>query len=170
MVGETHMTHQNGNGRSTAPPVVFSRNMSQLAHDVVELGELQASLVRLEIEGWWKQLIVPAVLLVVALVIGLSSMPVLILSGAYGLQQATSLSLAVCLLISGGGAVLLAAVIGAIGWAKLKSAQAPLSESRRELSRNVRWIKSVLQHKAGPSQALRTTQPKPGGNYERNFN
>lgn len=165
------MTHRNGNGRSTAPPLVFSRNMSQLAHDVVELAELQSSLVRLELQGWWKQLIVPAVLLVVAIVIGLSCMPVLILSAAYGLQQATSLSLALCLLISGAVAAVLAAMIAWLGWAKLKAAQVPLSESRRELSRNIRWIKSVLQHKAGPSQALRTTQPtKPGGNYERNFN
>jgi len=38
--------------------------MSQLAHDVVELAELQSALVRLELEGWWKQLVMPAALLV----------------------------------------------------------------------------------------------------------
>ena len=171
MVGETNMTHQNGNGKSTAPPLVFSRNMSQLAHDVVELAELQSALVRLEFQGWWKQLVVPCGLLIVSVVIALSCMPVLVLSAAYGLQQVTSLSLALCLLIAGGVGAAIAVVMALVGWSKLKAAQAPLSESRRELSRNIRWIKSVLQHRAGPSQALRSAHPtKPGGTYERDFN
>lgn len=144
--------------------------MSQLAHDVVDLAELQTSLIQIELHGWWKKLLMPAAILVASLVIGLSCMPILILSAAYALQLSTSWSLALCLCIAGLGAAVLAVIVGLVGWSKLKAAQSPLSESRKEFSRNIRWIKSVLQHRAGPTQALRTSNPiKPGGTNERNI-
>jgi hypothetical protein len=82
--------------------------------------------------------------------------PVFIVSGAYGLAAATSLGMGWCLLIAGGIALAIAGIIGWVGLSRLKSAQVPLRESRRELSQNVRWIKSVLQHRARPAKALQT--------------
>lgn len=149
------MTHPNG--KPTAPPVAVARNMSQLAHDVVELAELQTAMIRLELHGWWKKLLLPSGLLVAAAAIALGCIPILILSAAYGLAQATSLSMALCLLIAAVGAAVIAAGIGWLGWIRLQVAQAPLSESRRELSRNLRWVKTVLKYRAKPSAALNST-------------
>ena len=148
------------NGKPTSPPIAVARNMSQLAHDVVELAELQSALIRLELQGWWKQLVLPTMLMVTGAVLALSCLPVLIVSAGIGLAFATDWSVALCLLLAAVGAVLIAALIGAIGWMRFKAAQAPLSESRRELGRNLRWLKTVLKHRASPSAALSSTVSK----------
>lgn len=152
MVGKAQMIHHNG--KTSSPPVAVARNMSQVAHDVVELAELQSALVKLELSGWWKQLVFPTVLLIIAGIVALSCLPILVLSLAYGLAALTSLELGWCLLIASASCLVIAAIIGLVGWMKLKAAQAPLTESRRELSQNLRWIKSVLKQRARPSNAL----------------
>jgi hypothetical protein len=123
MVGETQMIHHNG--KTTSPPVAVARDMSQVAHDVVELAELHAALVKIEVQQWGQKLFFPAALLIVAAILGCSCVPVLLLSGAYALAQATALSLAWSLLIVGGAGVLLAGLTAWIGWRGFKKAISP---------------------------------------------
>lgn len=148
------MTHHNG--KSTAPPVAVARSMQQLAHDVVELAELQTAMIQLELKGWWKQLVAPIAFFAIAFLLAVSSIPILILSGAYGLHVATDLGMGWSLLIAAGVSLLIGGIVGYLGLRALKAAHAPLEESRRELSQNVRWIKTVLQHQARPSRVVRS--------------
>src|SRR5690242_2926374 len=70
MVEQTQMTEHNGhNGKSSSPLVTAARDVRQVAHDVVELAELQAIMARVELQGWWKQFVVPIVLVMIAAVI-----------------------------------------------------------------------------------------------------
>jgi hypothetical protein len=154
MVDETQMTHHNG--KPIAPPVAVARTLNCLAHDVVELAELQGAMFKFEMQGWWKKLIAPAMLLVISVVIAMGCVPVLLFGLAYGLSEATSLSMAVSLLIVAASSLVVAVILGLVGWSLLKACSSPFSQSTRELSQNLRWIKATLKHSAPPSEALRT--------------
>lgn len=146
------MIQHNG---QTSPFSKVARDVRHVAHDVVELSELQAGLLKTELQGWWKQFILPVSLIAVASVIAACSVVVLLMSAGHGIAAWAEISLALGLLCAGGGAVLIAGVVGGIGWALLKSARSPCPESTREFSRNLRWIKTVLKD-AGRAESRQT--------------
>lgn len=136
------------------PPMAVARTMSQLAHDVVELAELQSALVRLELEGVRQKIAAPVVLLGVTAIVGITCIPLMMVSGALGLTELTGWPLWASLLAVAAVGLVVAVICGLVGWGKVKALSSPLPESRREWSRNMRWIKSVLRHKASPTSAL----------------
>ena len=150
------MTQQNG---KVSPLTRVARDVRHVAHDVVELTELQTTLFKTELGGFWKQLVMPVVLFGLLGILVVSCTVVLLLSGAYQLVESASLSLPLALLLTGLGGLLLAAVLGTVGWTLLKKSRAPCPESARELGRNLRWIKTVLkdvvQHPATPRPGCR---------------
>jgi len=152
LVDETHMTKHNG--KPIAPPVAVARNLHLLAHDVVELVELQSAMAKLEMQDWWKRLITPGVLLVVSVIVALGCIPIFLFSAAHGLAEAASMSLWLALLIVAAVSALLAGVLALVGWKKLVACQAPLRQSKQELGRNLRWIKATLKHSAPPSDVV----------------
>lgn len=135
--------------------MAMARSLNSLAHDVVELAELQTAMFRMEVGGWWGRLVLPGVLLISAIIFGLGCIPILLLSAAHGMTQAAGVPLPLSLLIVGGAVAAVAALMGWAGYRRLKACHSPFRESQRELSRNLRWIKSTLKHSAPPHQALR---------------
>lgn len=143
------------NGKSS-PLATVARDVGQVAHDVVELAELQTALVKTELQGWWKQFVLPGVLFVLATVIACCSLLILIVSAGLKLAEAASLSLPLALFLTACGAAVIALLIAVGGWILVKKAHGPLEASTRELSRNLRWIKSALKDAARSPATNRT--------------
>jgi hypothetical protein len=152
------MSAHNGHNGKTSPFVTVARDVSQVAHDFVELAELQAALARIELSGWWKQFILPTVLIVVGSVLGLICLPILLAAAAMQLSVAAEISLPLALLIVGAGTGAMGLVVILVAYTKFKNMRGPLQESRQELSRNLRWIKRTLK---GSNPAKSATNPQP---------
>jgi hypothetical protein len=150
MVDETQMTQHNGHGKGS-PLAAVVRDVRHVAHDVVELAELQTSLAKTELQGWWKQFIVPVVLLATVGILVASCILILLASASLTLAESASISLPLALLLVALGSLVTAGAMGAVAWGLIKKARAPLQESARELRQNVRWIKTVLRNVAHPS-------------------
>jgi uncharacterized protein YacL len=132
------------NGKSS-PLANVARDVSQVAHDVVELAELQVALLKTEVQGWWKQFIMPVVLATSASVILICCLLLLMASAALQLAESTDLSLALSVLLTACGGMIIALILAVVGYSIVKKARGPLEESKLELSRNLRWIKAALK-------------------------
>ena len=131
--------------RSDSPPRAVARNTAEFVHDVVTLVELQASLLKVDVQQCLARMIVPGVVLAIGAVLVLSCMPILLAGVAllmvelFGWSHAQGFFFALgCGLLIGGGAALWAV------W-RLKNSFADLKRSRDEFSQNVAWVKQVLK-------------------------
>ena len=94
------MIQHNGNGRSkTSPLSTVVHDVRHVAHDVVELAELQANLAKAELQGWWKQFITPIALFLVAALVVSCCVLLLMSSAALKLAEAAEISVPLALLI-----------------------------------------------------------------------
>ena len=134
----------NGRIRDEEPNVATS--FSGLAHDVIELGELQARLLALDV----KKTSVDARMAFVLTVVGASFLLCSISVGLFALAEllheelkwdksTADLVTAVVGVVLGGG-------ILAAAWHQWQSGMSALTRSREELSRNVAWLKMSLRN------------------------
>jgi hypothetical protein len=150
------MMRQNGNSESPARAV--ARNMKELSHDAITLAELQGQLLVTEVRQWRQSITLPAVLMGVAALIALGSVPVLLLSLASALVEFGQMSQSLSRLLAAMAGMIVAGFIAVVGRRKLSSASLKLERSREEFQRNLRWIKRVLKNKAHcpePAAAVR---------------
>jgi len=140
----------NTNGRipTDEPNVVTS--FSGLAHDVIEMAELQAQLLSLDVNSTGRNARGAFVLTVVGASFLLSSISVGLFAVAQflvenlGWSQSAGDFVAALIGIAAGGAVLAGA------WYRWQSGLSSLTRSRDELSRNIAWVKSSLRRQAVP--------------------
>jgi hypothetical protein len=153
MVGETKM-NTNGRVRSKDPKVMTS--FADLAHDVIELAELQSKLFTLDVKSSAQKTRTSLLLAAAGACVLLGSIPVALFALAevfveqLGWSEAGGFAVAtlIGLVISGG---LLAA-----GWMRFKSGLNTMHRSREELSRNIAWIKASLR---SPPAASSESEP-----------
>ena len=150
------MTQHNGHNGKASPLATVARDVSQVAHDVVELAELQAAMARIELQGWWKQFILPVALSLVAALFAACCVLLLLVSAALQLAESAELSIPLSLLIVGVGTAILAGGLVAGAYAILKKVHGPLQQSKQEFTRNLRWIKTALK---SSTRAAATSQP-----------
>lgn len=139
----------NGRARTDKPNVATS--FGDLAHDVIELTELQAELLAMDVRDTSRSVRLGVVLGAAGIVLFLGSVPVLLAALAYllieqrGWSHAAGFGAAtlVGLLLSGG-------VLGAAWW-RLRTSVVTLHRSRDELRRNISWVKSSLRNRAQPN-------------------
>lgn len=129
-----------------APNRVMRRSIRQLSSDVITLAELQTELLKVDLKDWSKSIIRACVAGAAALVILLASLPVLLISLGYFLEQWTELSLGASMLAAAGVGVLIAAICGSIALWSLKRDQTILQRFSEELRKNIRWLKEVLSN------------------------
>ena len=138
----------NGNESTTSttlPPPSVSHGLSQLGSDVMTLMELQAELLKVDLREWFRSCVGALLLLAVALTVSLASLPVLMFSLAYTLNDVADISMPLALLIAGGAGLLIAVISTLVALRLMKRDASILSRSAAELRRNVRWLKAVLQ-------------------------
>jgi hypothetical protein len=141
------------NGPVKTPARAMTRNVSQLGSDVITLVELQTELLQVDLREWAQGFVKSVVAMVAALVLLLSSLPVLLISLGYFINQMSDLSLAASMLIAAGVGILVGAILAGVGVWLLKREQGMLHRFRRELKHNVAWLKQVLSNPTGATAA-----------------
>lgn len=136
------------NGRRTGARQV-SRNVSDFAHDVITLAELQAQLVACDLREGKSQAIGPLVLMVAGLVLALGSTPVFLFGIGWLLVNYAEWSESAALLTSAGCGLMLAGGVACLGWRGLRSAIAVMSRSQNEFTQNIQWLKAALTRSRG---------------------
>src|SRR5688572_6887891 len=157
MVEQKKMTQHNGHNGKTSPFVSVARDVSQVAHDVVELAELQAALARTELQGWWKQFIMPVVLLLIGAVVAASCILLLMASAALQLSEVAELSVPLSLLLVAVAGIVLTLALSGAAYLLIKKTRGPLQQSKQELTRNLRWIKTALKTSTQPAMGNRAS-------------
>ena len=153
MVAETQVNPKNGkNGSSTASPGV-ARSTGELLADALTLAELQGKLLTIDVQDDLRKLITPLVLLATGAVLGLSCLPIVLVTVALGLIAGAELAPWLAFLISLGIGLAVAAVLLAAGVWCLRNQLTFFVRSRAEWQQNVRWFKSLVK-RLGTGRAL----------------
>jgi len=131
----------------------FVGNAVDAIHDVVELVELQAKLLAADTATARHKIILPTVLLLVGCCLLLGTIPVALMSLAevfvnYIEWPQWLASGAAC-----GCGLLLATTMLLFGWYRMKSGFNEFDNSRKELQRNVAWIKCRLRNQQSSTAA-----------------
>ena len=140
-----HQAKVNTNGRPPADEPNVAASFSGLAHDAIELAELQAQLLKLDAKAAARNGGASLVLAVVGICLLLGCVPVVLLALAevivaqYGWSRAGALGAAAAIGFA------LSAGACAIAWYRLRTGLGTLKRSRDELNRNLAWIKANLK-------------------------
>src|SRR5262245_49796173 len=87
--------HENqSNGRGASAPRVVARNLAELSHDALTLGDLQMRLFWADARRLLRDLVYPGILLLVGVVLVLGCVPFALSTIAIALDEATRLTLA----------------------------------------------------------------------------
>jgi hypothetical protein len=145
----------NGRVRDEEPNVATS--FSGLAHDVIELGELQVQLFVHDVKSTTQKTRTSLLLGVVGACVLLGTVPVVLFALAelfverFDWSRSAGFALAALIGMAASAGFLAAA------WSKLSTGLNSMQRSRDELNRNIAWIKSSLRRqptpKADPNQA-----------------
>ncbi|TVS19525.1 MAG: phage holin family protein [Planctomycetaceae bacterium] len=157
MVDETTMNLQNES--KPTPPSGVANDMAELTSDVMSLAQLQFELFTTDCRTGMRGLLTPVVLLLGAGIAAIGTVPVGLLLMAELLVQVAGLSRVAALSIAVLSGLLMAVVLGAVGWSVSRGVGRVFKRSREELIRNLAWIKHSLH---GP-EASPTKPPQIDG-------
>lgn len=138
----------NTNGQSKSGEPNIAASFSGLAHDVIELAELQAQLFTLDIKSTSEKTRTSLVLAVAGACALLGSVPVALFALGELFQKFLGISEAAGFGLAALVGVVLSAVLMMAAWSNFKSGEASMRRSREELSRNLAWVKSNLRGRA----------------------
>jgi hypothetical protein len=136
----------NGQSRNDSPGVATS--FAGLTHDVIELAELQAQLLALDMKSTSRKARTSLVLIVIGVCVLLGTVPVALMTFAelliqqFGWSNAAGFASATLL-----GVLLAAGILGA-AWARFRAGVVTMQRSREEFNRNIAWVKSSLRNRA----------------------
>lgn len=154
-----HQAEVNTNGKAQATPNVAA-SFSHLAHDAIELAELQAKLLKLDAQVAARNGGMSIALLVVAACLLLGCMTIALVALAEFLAAEFDWSRAGAFAASAAVGFALSGIVGTAALFRIKSALAALERSRDEFNRNTAWIKANLkQWKGDPPTATPASRP-----------
>lgn len=137
-------TKMNGRSVAQSPAAGVGRNLAGLNHDLITLGELQAQLLAVDLRDAGSASLLPVILLTLALLIALGTMPVVLLGIGWVLVNVAGLGEGAAFLVVSAVALGTVAALSWWSWRELSAAVGILKRSQQELKENVRWIKQVL--------------------------
>ena len=144
MVGQETL-RRGHNGPAERPANAIRRNLSDLAHDVVTLLELQANLFKLDLRDTATRSILPAVFLVGGVFLLIACLTVGLAAFSYILVEQAGWSLAASFGLGALVGLLLGGLLLFAGWLRLRKGLDTVSRSREEFARNLSWFKQVLK-------------------------
>jgi hypothetical protein len=152
-----HNHNHNGDGMykttKTVSDNTFGRrvnladNLSDVAHDITQLVELQGQLFLVDVKEAQQQLKLPIVMAIAGSLLALCAMPLLLVALAQGLMLAglaswLSYALVGILGLACGGLLLWQS------WRSTKDSALVLDRSRAELAQNIAWLKQMLKSRS----------------------
>ena len=120
------------------------QGVAGLLHDVMTLGELQLKLLGVDLKETTGRAVLPLVLLTVAAVLSLATLPLLLVALAQGLRDGLGWPAALATLASIGVGLLFAGLLALVAYLKIRTAFNPLARSGQEFSRNMASLKAAL--------------------------
>jgi uncharacterized membrane protein YqjE len=138
----------NHNGAPTGHEPTITKSFSRLAHDVIELSELQARLLTLDAQALSRSLLLSLCLAAVAILLSVGAIPIALLALAEVLISNYSWPREAALATTAVFAIATSCMLLAIIWRSLSRGVATFERSRDELKRNLAWIKSALRSHA----------------------
>ena len=138
MVDQTTM-----NGRSRAARL--GRNVSDYAHDVVTLAELQLRLLSVDVRDGARAAGPAGALIVAGSLAALGSIALLFVAMALALAELTGWPHSVSFAISAVVGLAAGGILAYLGWKKLVSAGKTLGRSKAEFVETLKWIKESLR-------------------------
>jgi hypothetical protein len=144
MDGEKKM---NGNGRLRTKIPDVAGSVSDLTHDVVELTELQAKLLMLDVKKSSRRTRTCLILAIVGICFLLGTIPVALAALAQLLVEQLGWSQAAAFGVAALAGLVLAGLAAGAAWGIIKSGLMSLERSREEFSRNIDWLKSTLKNR-----------------------
>jgi uncharacterized membrane protein YqjE len=142
--GEKKMS---GNGRYRAQMPDVAGSVSGLAHDVIELTELQVQLLTLDIKKSSQKTRLCLILAIIGICLLLASIPVALFALAELLVEQLEWSRSAALGIATLVGLLLSAILAGTAYGIFRSGLFSLQRSREELNHNIAWIKSTLRNR-----------------------
>ena len=134
-----------GNGRASSPTTGVRQGLGGLLHDVTTLAELQVELLKLDATAASRRAVLPASLIGAAVVLALSAVPLLLVALAQLLRDQAQWPAALATLTALLTGLVIAGILGWVGYRGLQRTLEPLARSRDELNRNIAWLKTALQ-------------------------
>lgn len=137
----------NHNGRQPSPPEITAWDVRQFSYGVLTLFELQVALLKADVQESLNDCRRGMVLLVGGALVGVSSIPILLIAVAQALHHWAGFSWAAAYFGATVVGLLLAAAGIFVGWRMLRRGLAVFNRSRTEYRTNLAWVRSVLSGK-----------------------
>jgi|tagenome__1003787_1003787.scaffolds.fasta_scaffold20184461_3 hypothetical protein len=151
-------TKMNTNGRFRDEEPNVATSFSGLAHDVIELSELQAQLFAHDVKSTAQKTRTSLVLSVVGLCVLLGTIPILLMALGEFIAELTDWPLSAGLAIAAVIGIVASACLLAAARNRLSAGLNSMQQSRDELSRNIEWIKASLRSQPAKPTSRRTTR------------
>lgn len=133
----------NGRVRDSEPNVAAS--FSELAHDAIELAELQVQLFSMDIQAATRRSRASFLLGVVGVCLLLGAVPVILLAIGEVFAERWGWSRAGGYALAAGLGIVASIGLSAAAWYSFRSGIDTMKRSRDELNRNLAWLKSSLR-------------------------
>lgn len=140
---QTKINESNGSPKAISKGL--ARDVSEFAHDVLTLAELQIQLFVADVQECGQRVFVPGTILLVGVALGLACIPFALAALALWFIQVFEVSYAAGFLVAAVVGAVLSTLLCALGWFQVRKRVAVLGRSQQELVRNLTWIKKVLQ-------------------------
>jgi uncharacterized membrane protein YqjE len=135
----------NTNGRQTGKTPNVAASVSELTSNVIELTELQAQLLALDMKQSAQKARASLILAVTGVCVLLGTIPIILFALAYVLIEQAGWSNAAGLGFAALVGLVIAGVVLGVAWALIRKGLVNIERSREELRRNVAWLKSSLR-------------------------
>jgi len=151
-----HQAKVNTNGKAKPAEPNVAASFTGLAHDAIELAELQAKLLQLDVQAAARNGGMNIALSVVGVCLLLGCVPVALMAFAEVFVAQWDWSRAGAIGAAAAIGLALSAGAGAAAWYRVRTALASLERSRDELNRNIAWIKANLKRDQSAGYASRS--------------
>jgi hypothetical protein len=147
-------TSVNGEGKVRGPGLSSAAGeydgVAEFVDDLATLAELQSTLAAMDFRDAARKAAVPVVLTVVGLTVVLASVPVALLGAGWLLASALKIHQGWAMLLTSGMAMALAGLVAGVGGRRLSHSFDSFRRSRKQLTLNLAWVRTVLVSSARP--------------------
>lgn len=143
MADQTQINHSNKES-SFELSGSLGNDVGEVAHDLLQLTELQSQLFLTEIREFGQRSILPSMFLITGVMLGAACFPIALIALAFVLVQLTNLSMAASFLIVLAVGLFGSVVLSIVGWLQMRKRISFLPRSQEEFALNYQWIKSVF--------------------------
>jgi len=134
-----------GAKRANGSARVVAGHLADVAHDIVELTELQSRLLVNDLKMVVQRAVLPVIALCAALCLAQGAVPVLLLAIARFAGSQSNATLPLAFALTALGTLIVSSLMAWLGWKKLQKSLEELERTKLELSRNIAWIKKSLR-------------------------